>query len=539
MGGGGDTKVAFRINTNVASLVATMNLQSNQKELTNSLSRLSSGLRIQSAADDASGMSIADSLRSQSNSLYQAVKNGNDAIGIVQTADKAMDEQIKIIDTIRVKAIQAANDSQNTESRRAIQSDITRLLDELDNISNTTSFNGQNLLNGNFSNKNFQVGAYSNETVKLSIGNTNSKAIGHKNFLATTSLVFKDTDFEKAKFDMRLDAVPNFLNGIQFEPIYGDEILKDGLGAIADKINAYSDKTEIKAKVKNEFVSSATMFGTRFFKDSVSSLKINGTLIGTNIKFVRGDPDNVLIDAINAQKDTTGVSASNIGGRLSMVAEGGKPIHIELGSKEDAQAMGISLGNNANDKSVLILGQLYIESDGFWPTISLADTTNTIKGAEVGGLNAKQVDPKNIIGSQTAEKVSLSLNDIIRNKFDEHTLKALGGIDLKNPTILELPGGVNTNLGAQTLMDIALNALKDLDKLRSSLGSAQNQLVATINNITVTQVNIKAAESQIRDVDFAIESANFSKLNILVQSGSYALSQANRINKEIIDRLLV
>ncbi|SUW91036.1 flagellin B [Campylobacter hyointestinalis] len=103
--------MAFRINTNVASLSATLNAQSNQKDLSNSISRLSSGLRIQSAADDASGMYIADSLKSQSNSLYQAIRNGNDAIGIVQTADKAMDEQIKIIDTIRVKAIQAANDS--------------------------------------------------------------------------------------------------------------------------------------------------------------------------------------------------------------------------------------------------------------------------------------------------------------------------------------------------------------------------------------------------------------------------------------------
>ncbi|CUU73199.1 flagellin B [Campylobacter hyointestinalis subsp. hyointestinalis] len=142
MGGGRrDTKMAFRINTNIASLSATLNAQSNQKDLSNSISRLSSGLRIQNVADDASGMYIADSLRSQSNSLYQAIRNGNDAIGIVQTADKAMDEQIKIIDTIRVKAIQATNDSQNVESRRAIQSDISRLLDELDNITNTTSFN--------------------------------------------------------------------------------------------------------------------------------------------------------------------------------------------------------------------------------------------------------------------------------------------------------------------------------------------------------------------------------------------------------------
>ena len=126
--------MSFRINTNVAALNAhTIGVQNN-RFIANSLEKLSSGLRINKAADDASGMSIADSLRSQASSLGQAIGNANDAIGMIQIADKAMDEQLKILDTVKVKAIQAAQDGQTTESRRALQNDIVRLLEELDNI---------------------------------------------------------------------------------------------------------------------------------------------------------------------------------------------------------------------------------------------------------------------------------------------------------------------------------------------------------------------------------------------------------------------
>ena len=172
-------KMSFRINTNISALTAhTIGVQNN-RSLHNSLEKLSSGLRLNKAADDASGMAIADSLRSQSEGLGQAVRNANDAIGIIQVADKAMDEQLKILDTIKTKAIQAAQDGQSTETRKALQSDIIRLLEELDNIANTTSYNGQQMLSGAFSNKEFQIGAYSNTTVKASIGPTSSDKIGH------------------------------------------------------------------------------------------------------------------------------------------------------------------------------------------------------------------------------------------------------------------------------------------------------------------------------------------------------------------------
>ncbi len=145
--------MGFRINTNVSALTTHNNAVLNNRSLNGSLEKLSSGLRINKAADDASGMVIANSLRSQANSLGQAVANANDAIGLIQTADKAMDEQIKILDTIKTKSIQAASDGQTDQSREAIQNDVNRLIEQLDNIAKTTSFNGQVLLSGKFTNK--------------------------------------------------------------------------------------------------------------------------------------------------------------------------------------------------------------------------------------------------------------------------------------------------------------------------------------------------------------------------------------------------
>ena len=145
--------MALTINTNVAALSAHQSMIANDNKLSESLGRLSTGLRINKAADDASGMAIADSLRAQHMGIGQAVQNANDGISMVQTADGALEESINIINTIKTKSIQAATDSQTTETRKAIQADIDALMEELDVIAKTTSYNGQNLLSGVFSDK--------------------------------------------------------------------------------------------------------------------------------------------------------------------------------------------------------------------------------------------------------------------------------------------------------------------------------------------------------------------------------------------------
>ncbi|AQW88464.1 flagellin [Campylobacter pinnipediorum subsp. caledonicus] len=517
--------MSFRINTNVNAMNSHANAVGNNRNLANSLGRLSSGLRIQTAADDASGLAIADSLRSQASALGQAIANGNDAIGIIQVADKAMDEQLKILDTIKVKATQAAQDGQTTRSRQALQADIVRLMEELDNIGNSTSFNGQQLLNGTFSNKEFQIGAYSNQTVKASIGATTSDKIGL-------------TRFESSKFITAAGKVTlTFINvdGINNVKVAGTVIstgLGTGLGALAENINKVADQTGVRASFDVTWIG-----GVAVRDGNMKDLKINGVNIG-DLEVKANDSNGTLVNAINSVKDQTGVEASiDPQGRLRLTSRDGRVISATA-SGDNGGKISAVFGYNgkaenmpASDLSKGFIGRLnLVRLDGRDIKIS-------------GGANGKNngafstAFSKATTESNGGAEASVSLREI-KGQINSKTAAAMGFHRMSgNAMTSAQAAGVMTLRGAMAVMDIAESAQRTLDFIRSDLGSVQNQLVATVNNITVTQVNVKSAESQIRDVDFAAESANFSKYNILAQSGSYAMSQANSVQQNVLKLL--
>jgi flagellin len=489
--------MSFRINTNVSAMNAHTSSVANNRNLSGSLAKLSSGLRINTAADDASGMAIADSLRSQASALGQAINNANDAISMAQTADKAMDEQLKILDTIKVKATQAAQDGQNANSRKALQADIKRLTEQLDNIASQTTFNGKSLLAGSFTNAQFQVGAYSGQTVSMSIGATSSDKIGQTRFetsnmgqTLTSSAVVTFTDVRG--------------NTIDFEGVVISTSAGTGIGALAEVINKNSDLTGVTASWSLTQTSSAAITS-----GSVSTLTINGIIVAESLDVQANDRSGVLVDAINQYKETTGVTAS-------VDARG----HLELTSTDGRAIVASGFGGvEGGDIEGTFTGRLTLMSAG------AADIQMTIAGAtdlDTTGANEK----------------SVSLRDMM-SEIDNETATAMGAF--ANDNVLgaddELGAGVTTFTGAQAMMKVAQSAQEKLDSIRADIGSVQNQLIATVNNISVTQVNVKAAESQIRDVDFAAESANFSKFNILAQSGSYAMSQANAVQQNVL-RLL-
>ncbi len=381
--------MGYRINTNVAALNAHRAGVQTNKRLDKDLEQLSTGLRINSAADDASGLAIADSLQSQANGLGQAVRNANDGINLAQTADGALDEYTNIINTVRTKSIQAASDTQNSDSREAIQKDINKLLEEAQNIASTTSFNGQTLLNGGFHNKNFQVGAYSGETVNMSINNT------------------------------QVANVANFA-------------LDDGTTAIG------------------------------------TTAGVSHTVTVTNAAGVA-----VSVDVVNATGNT---------------------------SLQNAQAI-------------------------------------------VDAFNAKSQSLDANLHMSAIETTAGSGNYSVRiDAGDSFTVSSTGGTGLAATADKSLDNNfgkinVTTKAGAEKAIIIAKYALKDVDATRSDIGSVQNQLQSTVNNISTTQINVTSAESTIRDVDFAQASADYNKNNILAQSGSYALSQANSVQQNVL-RLL-
>ncbi|BDL95894.1 flagellin A [Campylobacter jejuni] len=573
--------MGFRINTNVAALNAKANADLNSKSLDASLSRLSSGLRINSAADDASGMAIADSLRSQANTLGQAISNGNDALGILQTADKAMDEQLKILDTIKTKATQAAQDGQSLKTRTMLQADINRLMEELDNIANTTSFNGKQLLSGNFINQEFQIGASSNQTIKATIGATQSSKIGLTRFETGGRI----SSSGEVQFTLKNY---NGIDDFQFQKVVISTSVGTGLGALADEINKNADKTGVRATFT---VETRGMAAVRAGTTS-DNFAINGVTIG-KVDYTDGDANGALVSAINSVKDTTGVEASiDANGQLLLSSREGRGIKIEgsIGggafiNKDMMENYGrLSLVKN-DGKDILISGT-NLSSAGFGAnnfisqaSVSLRESKGQIdaniadamgfgsvnKGVMLAGASSVSaymssagsgfsagsgysvgsgkgystvLTTTNPITISAASQLSKVYNVSAGSGFSSGSnLSQFATMKTTAFGVKDETAGVTTLKGAMAVMDIAETAITNLDQIRADIGSVQNQVTSTINNITVTQVNVKAAESQIRDVDFAAESANYSKANILAQSGSYAMAQANSVQQNVL-RLL-
>ncbi|EJS6471277.1 flagellin A [Campylobacter jejuni] len=571
--------MGFRINTNIGALNAHANSVVNARELDKSLSRLSSGLRINSAADDASGMAIADSLRSQAATLGQAINNGNDAIGILQTADKAMDEQLKILDTIKTKATQAAQDGQSLKTRTMLQADINRLMEELDNIANTTSFNGKQLLSGNFINQEFQIGASSNQTIKATIGATQSSKIGLTRFETGGRI----SSSGEVQFTLKNY---NGIDDFQFQKVVISTSVGTGLGALAEEINKSADKTGVRATFTVETRGiAAVREGT-----TSDTFAINGVTIG-QVAYEDGDANGALVAAINSVKDTTGVEASidangqllltsregrgikidgSIGrgafinpnmmenyGRLSLVKNDGKDILISgsnlssagFGANNFISQASVSLreskgrfdaniadamGFGSANKGVVLGGyssvSAYMSSTGSGFSSGSGYSVGSGKNYSIGFANA--------IAISAASQLSAVYNVSAGSGFSSGSnLSQFAAMKTTAFGVKDETAGVTTLKGAMAVMDIAETATTNLDQIRADIGSVQNQLQVTINNITVTQVNVKAAESTIRDVDFAAESANFSKYNILAQSGSYAMSQANAVQQNVLKLL--
>jgi flagellin len=296
-------------------------------------------------------------------------------------------------------------------------------------------------------------------------------------------------------------------------------IIGTGIGVLAETINKNSNATGVRASWSVEgrgkdAIKSGTLKG----------LKINGTTIG-DIEVAKNDKDGNLVNAINEVKDRTGVEASiDEEGKLVLKSTDGRAIDISTTSA-GADILGSgSFGQvSAGSGSDVIVGRL---------TLTRLDA----RDIQVTGTNLSSVGMS--AGSAVAQ-ATINLRTI-KGDFDKDQASAMGAnansaMATKNAN--GLGAGVTTLRGAMAVIDIAESAQKLLDKIRSDLGSVQNQLTSTINNISITEVNVKAAESQIRDVDFAAESANFNKHNLLAQSGSYAMSQANAVQQNVMKLL--
>lgn len=597
----------MRIVTNVAALQGVVANTNNSSNLQKSLERLSTGLKINAAKDNASGMAIANQLKTQASSLGAAIDNGNQANSVLLTADKAIEEQSNILDQIKQKAIQAAQDGQSTKTRKMLQADIIRLMEELDNIANTTSFNGKNLLSGGFSNQEFQVGDRSNITVKTTIGSTQSSKIGVTRFETGKNI--------SASSNMQLtlkqyDGIQDF----KYAAVNISYSVNTGVGALAEEINRNSGITGVRASYN---VTTTGVFAVKA-SSTADNFSINGVLIG-KIDYQDNDQNGALVNGINAVKDTTGVEASiDANGRLSLTSADGRAVYIGGGETRGGNAIGTGSGigitmyqnfgrlslvkNSGSD--ILVSGVAFVGEAGTKTlgagaigfagasttsqySMSLRETKMQIGAYQQDalGMNSTRFGVQwiSVAGSLTAifnaSGVSVASNGGLAN-FGAKSVKGANAITgftqfyqlaqgaffsgtlsqvmtanwqgfnsivkqtaLSAQSVMSLvqlvnqTAGVTTLKGAMAMMDIVETAILNVDQIRANIGSAQQQIDATINNISTTQVNLKSAESVIRDLDFASESANYSKSSILAQSGAYALAQANASSQYVMQLL--
>ena len=600
----------MRIVTNVAALQGVVANTNNSSNLQKSLERLSTGLKINAAKDNASGMAIANQLKTQASSLGAAIDNGNQANSVLLTADKAIEEQSNILDQIKQKAIQAAQDGQSTKTRNMLQADIIRLMEELDNIANTTSFNGKNLLSGGFSNQEFQVGDRSNITVKTTIGSTQSSKIGVTRFETGSNI--------SASADMQLtlkqyDGIQDF----KYAAVKISYSVNTGVGALAEEINRNSGITGVRASYN---VTTTGVFAVKA-SSTADNFSINGVLIG-KIDYQDNDQNGALVNGINAVKDTTGVEASiDANGRLSLTSADGRAVYIGGGEARGGNAMGVGSGigvtmyqNFGRLSLVKNSGaDILVSGVGYIKTAASVAATEAKGASAIGFGGASRVSQYSMSLRETKMQIGAYQQDALgmnSTRFGVQWLTAgslsaifnasslslasLGGLANFGPTsvkganaisawakmnplaqgaffsgglslvmtanwqgfnsivkntavsgqsvvsliqLVNQTAGVTTLKGAMAMMDIVETAILNVDQIRANIGSAQQQIDATINNISTTQVNLKSAESVIRDLDFASESANYSKSSILAQSGAYALAQANASSQYVMQLL--
>ena len=547
----------MRIVTNVAALQGVVANTNNSSNLQKSLERLSTGLKINAAKDNASGLAIANQLKTQASSLKQAIDNGNQANSMMLTADKAIDEQSNILDQIKTKAIAAAQDGQNTKTRNMLQADIVRLMEELDNIANTTSFNGKMLLSGGFINQEFQVGDRSNITVKATVGSTQSSKLGLTRFetgLNVLTTAGGGTAFSQAAGGSLSQGIAANITGLALKNYDGrgndwtfgtvklGYKVNEGLGALAEEMNKASAETGVRATaiVQSKGVTAVQAGSTS------EGFTINGVLIG-KLTWEANDRNGALVNGINAYKDTTGVTASIDGqGKLILNSADGRGIYINASAGGTTLISTMGLVSAASTDRYTNFGRLSLVKNSGSDIVFVTAAGATAAIALIGYSSSQHVsqytmslrETKGAFDAVKADAMGMygaKLNGTINGGNSAVILTDAGAVAALS--IGDITSGVTTLKGAMAVMDVVETAILNVDQIRADIGSVQQQIDSTITNISTTQVNLKAAESVIRDVDFADESANYSKSSILAQSGAYALAQANASSQYVMQLL--
>lgn len=486
--------MALSVVTNTASLNAQRNLTKSGSALQTSMQRLSSGMRINSAKDDAAGLLISNRLTSQINGLGVAQRNANDGISMAQTAEGAMQESSNILQRMRDLALQSANGSNSASDREALQKEVVQLQTELTRIAETTSFGDTQLLDGTFGTKSFQVGANANETISLGLGSIKATDIGTKRFdLQGTAIGLGEANTAAADTtgDNGITAGGLTIIGKSGSPV----AISNSAGATAEEIaaaiNAESDVTGVSADARSQVqLNNLTAVGA-------ISFSINGSTIAANAESTTDFAS--IATAVNEKSGVTGVSATVDNNRLVLTDETGADIKIGdfTGFLADGTTAGAIDATGINYDETVGTTAITLTSGG-------SDSTIVAGSVRLNSTESFSITSGDVtLGADTAPHASTSV--------------AVSTVDL------------STQSGAQSAIDIIDGAISQIDSQRANLGAIQNRFGHTISNLANIQENVSASRSRIEDTDFAQETANLTKNQILQQVGTSILAQSNQL----------
>ena len=471
--------MALTINTNVASLNAQRNLGKSQGALGKSMQRLSSGLRINSAKDDAAGLAISDRMTSQIRGMNQAARNANDGISLAQTAEGALGEVTNILQRMRELAVQSANDTNSDADRTSLQSEVTQLQDELDRIATSTSFNGKNLLDGTLGDSTFQVGANAGQTISFSLESAKSSDLGTAGDVVAGASTTAAGSITTA---VAADQTALTINNVAIDNL-GAADQAGSAKTLADAINTTLSGVTATAQETTYNLGSVSAQAVTGNALAAGDLTINGTDITGALNGGSATFDQDLADLINAQSGTTGVTANIDGGEMVLTAADGSNIQLE----SDGDAFGTSpFGATSFDPSGADASTAY----GSIELVSTGALEVNVAAAG-GGIT---------LGTGVYHDTTVTMNNIDISSASGATV-ALASID---------------------------SAITEVDSQRGDLGAIQNRFESTIANLNNVAENLSAARSRILDADIAQETSAMTKNNILQQAGVSILAQANQ-----------
>ncbi len=470
--------MAATINTNLSSLTAQRNSTKSQNDLTTAINRLSSGLRINSAKDDAAGLAIAERFTSQIRGLNQAARNANDGISLAQTAEGALGSIGSNLQRIRELAVQSANATNSASDRAALQQEVSQLVSEIDRVGSQTQFNGINLLDGTFSAQQFQVGANANQTIAISsLASARSSALGASYTASVTGGAVTATALVAGALTLNGQSIQAAVAGS------GNGQAADSAFAVSAAINASQGTVVATANATTVTGGNPAAAGAI----AANTFTINGVNVGAIAAGadVPGQGANVAA-AINLVSAASGVTATAAaGGAVTLTAADGR--NIVIGG------------------TVTNTGLTAATTRG---TVSLSTNSPTSSA----GITIAGTAPAN--GGFTAATTAGAL-----------TGAALSVIDISSVS------------GANTALASVDAALTQINGERAKLGAIQNRFSSTVSNLQTTSENLSASRSRIQDADFAAETAMLSRAQVLQQAGTAMIAQANQLPQQVLQLL--